>query len=143
MITKLKKNIPITETDIKTLESILFDGETIGTKQDYIDHYGDKPLGEFIRGIVGLDIATAQEAFASFIQAGQLSADQMTFMTSIINYLSKNGVIEKKMLFEPPFTHQHDQGLLGVFDDADANKVIKLIEQVNRNALVVGVAGTG
>ena len=143
VITKLKKNIPITETDIKTLESILFDGETIGTKQDYIDHYGDKPLGEFIRGIVGLDIATAQEAFASFIQAGQLSADQMTFMTSIINYLSKNGVIEKKMLFEPPFTHQHDQGLLGVFDDADASKVIKLIEQVNRNALVVGVAGTG
>lgn len=90
-----------------------------------------------------MDIATAQEAFASFIQAGQLSADQMTFMTSIINYLSKNGVVEKKMLFEPPFTHLHDQGLLCVFDDANANKVIKLIEQVNRNALVVGVADTG
>lgn len=142
VIAKLKKNIPITETDIKALESILFDGKTIGTKQDYIDHYGDKPLGEFIRGIVGLDIATAQEAFASFIQAGNLSADQMTFINTIINYLNKNGVIEKKMLFEPPFTHQHDQGLLGIFDDAKANNVIKLIERVNQNALV-DVAASG
>ena len=56
--------------------------------------------------------------------------------------LNKNGVIEKKMLFEPPFTHQHDQGLLGIFDDAKANKVIKLIERVNQNALV-GFAASG
>lgn len=32
--------------------------------------------------------------------------------------------------------HIHDQGLLGVFDDAEANKVIKLIDRVNENALV-------
>ena len=44
------------------------------------------------------------------------------------------------MLFEPPFTNVYDQGLLGVFDDAEATKVIKLIDRVNDNALVTKVA---
>ncbi len=136
VIRKLKTNKPITETEINQLEHILFDGKTVGTRQDYIDHYGDKPLGEFIRGIVGLDMSTAQEAFAEFIQAGNLRADQMTFINTIIGYLSKNGVIDKEMLFKPPFTNLHDQGLLGVFDDARATQVIKLIDGVNDNALV-------
>ena len=46
-------------------------------------------------------------------------------------------MIEKKMLFEAPFTHAHDQGLLGVFDDAEATKVIQLIDQLNDNALIL------
>jgi type I restriction enzyme R subunit len=137
VIQKLKTNKPITETEINTLEAILFDGVTIGTKQDYIDNYGDKPLGEFIRGIVGLDVMVAQSAFADFIQTGNLRADQMTFINNIISYLTKNGTIDKKMLFEAPFTNIHDQGLLGVFDDAVAVKVIKLIDRVNQNALGV------
>jgi len=137
-IHKLKTNKPITETEINALEVILFDGVTItGTKQDYIDNYGDKPLGEFIRGIVGLDSQAAQAAFADFIQTGNLRADQMTFINNIISYLTKNGTIDKKMLFEAPFTNIHDQGLLGVFDDAVAVKVIKLIDRVNQNAVGV------
>ena len=140
VIRKLKTNKAITEREINALEKILFDGKTIGTKQDYINSYGDRPLGEFIRGIVGLDVSAVQDAFAEFIQAGNLRADQMTFMNNIISYLSKNGTIEKKMLFEPPFTNIHDQGLLGVFDDAEATQVIKLIDKVNDNALVIRAA---
>ncbi len=138
VIQKLKTNKPITETEINTLEGILFDGKTVGTKQDYIDNYGDKPLGVFIRGIVGLDVTAAQDAFADFIHTGSLRADQMTFMDTIITHLSKNGIIDKGMLFEPPFTNQHQDGLIGVFDDAQASKVIKLIDRVNDNALAVG-----
>ena len=136
VIHKLKTNKPITEAEINELESILFDGATVGTKQDYIDTYGDKPLGVFIRGIVGMDVSAAKDAFADFIQAGTLRADQMTFINTIISYLTKNGMIDKGMLFEPPFTDIHDQGLLGVFDDSAATKVIKLVDRVNGNALV-------
>lgn len=136
VIRKLKTNRPITETEINELEQILFDGKTIGTKQDYIDTYGEKPLGEFIRSIVGLDLSAAQEVFAQFIQSGTLRADQMTFIDTIIRYLTKNGMIEKEMLFKPPFTNIHDQGLFGVFDDDQVTNVIKLIDTVNDNALV-------
>jgi type I restriction enzyme R subunit len=93
-------------------------------------------LGEFIRAIIGLDKVAVQEAFAAFIQAGNLRADQITFINSIIDYLSTNGTIDKAMLFEPPFTYTHQDGLLGVFDDAQAGKVIQLIDSVNENALV-------
>jgi type I restriction enzyme R subunit len=138
VIRKLKTNRPITETEINELEQILFDGKTIGTKQNYIDTYGEKPLGEFIRSIVGLDLGAAQGVFAQFIQSGTLRADQMTFIDTIIRYLTKNGMIEKKMLFEPPFTNIHDQGLFGVFDDSQVTNVIRLIDTVNDNALVSG-----
>ncbi|MDQ6967921.1 MAG: type I restriction-modification enzyme R subunit C-terminal domain-containing protein, partial [Mariprofundaceae bacterium] len=136
VIQKLKRNQAITELDLQSLESILFDGEKIGSKQDYISTFGDKPLGEFIRGIVGLDKSAVQDAFAGFIQAGNLRADQITFINNIIEYLTTNGVIDKTLLFQSPFTFVHQDGLLGVFDDADVNKVVQLIDRVNGNALV-------
>lgn len=135
VIRKLNTNLPITQTEINELERILFDGEERGSKEDYIRIYGDQPLGQFIRRIVGLDIRAAQDAFAEFLQAGTLKADQMTFINNIITHLTKNGTIDKAMLFEPPFTHVNDQGLLGVFDDADAGKVIRILERANRNVL--------
>ncbi len=136
VIQKLKRNKPITETEINALENILFDGTTVGTKQEYISTYGDKPLGVFIRNIVGLDIGAAQEVFGEFVQAGNLKADQMTFINNIISYLTKNGVIDKAMLFEPPFTNIHQDGLIGVFDDISAKKVIQLVSAVNENAQI-------
>ncbi|MCK5924687.1 MAG: hypothetical protein KAG10_02210, partial [Methylococcales bacterium] len=102
IIQKIKTNKPITGTEINALEGILFNEESIGSKQDYQETYGEKPLGEFIRGIVGLDVAAAQAAFADFIQAGNLRADQVTFINNIISYLTTNGMIDKKMLFEAP-----------------------------------------
>ena len=140
MICLFWSNKPITETDLQTLEGILFNGKTVGTKQEYIENYGEKPLGEFIRSIVGLDVAAAQAAFAEFIQAGNLRADQMTFINNIISYLTVNGTIDKRMLFQSPFTDVHDQGLLGVFDDAMATKVIQILDKVNSNAVVAQTA---
>ncbi len=137
VIQKLKTNKPITETEVNALESILFDGASIGTKQDYIENYGDKPLGVFIRSIVGLEVNAAQEVFAEFIQTGNLKADQMTFINNIINYLTRNGMIDQGMLFEPPFTNIHQDGLIGVFDDTAARKVIQLVNEINQNALVM------
>lgn len=46
-IAKLKTNQPLTETDIETLEEILW--KEVGTKQDYEHEIGTKPLGEFVR----------------------------------------------------------------------------------------------
>ena len=40
------------------------------------------------------------------------------------------------MLFESHFTDVNDQGLLGVFDDSDAHKVINIIERINENAMI-------
>lgn len=133
-IQKLRSNTPITESELLALETMLFDGEERGTKHEFIKEYGEQPLGVFIRSIVGMDIQAANEAFSEFIQRGNLRADQMTFIKNIISFLEKNGTIDKSMLFEPPFTDINDQGLLGVFDDADAHKVISILDHINHNA---------
>jgi len=127
-------NIPITSDELGQLEKILFDGEERGLKKDFIKTYGEQPLGAFIRSIIGLDSSAAQAAFSDFIQAGNLSADQMTFIQNIIDYLTVNGTLEKDMLFQSPFTDMNDQGLFGLFDDAEAGKIIHIIDQINENA---------
>ena len=132
-IRKLNTNQPITEDELQELQRLLFDGEERGQLEDFRETYGAQPLGRFIRSIVGLDIHTASQLFADFIQSGNLSADQITFVNNIISHLTKNGTIDKNLLFEPPFTDIHDQGILGVFDDTLATKVIS---RINGNAEV-------
>lgn len=135
-ISKLINNIPITSAELTALEKMLFDGDERGTIEAFKKEFGDEPLGVFIRSIIGLDITAAQQAFSEFLSAGNLRADQMTFIQNIITYLSVNGTIEPGMLFEAPFNDINDAGLIGVFDENDAYKIISIVEHINENAKV-------
>ncbi len=106
-----------------------------GTKQQFIGQYGEKPLGAFSRSVTGVEQSVLNEAFANFLQVGELRADQMTFINTIISYLSKNGTIDVTMLYEPPFTDQNDQGIDGIFDLEKKQKVVSIIDQINYNAI--------
>ena len=135
-IYKLRKNEPITNGELKQLEVLLFHKNELGSKEDFQTQYGEQPLGKFIRSILGLEIETANQAFADFLQTGSMSADQMTFIQNIITYLTKNGTIDKRMLFQAPFTDSHDEGLIGIFDEAQVGKIVSIIDQINDNAEV-------
>ena len=65
VIAKLKSNVPLTSADVKVLEEILW--SEVGTRQEYQAEYGEKPLGEFVREIVGLDMNAAKAAFSEFL----------------------------------------------------------------------------
>lgn len=134
IISKLASNKPITTAELMVLENLLFDGDERGTKEDFTESYGEQPLGQFVRSIIGLDVTASNEAFSEFIQTGNFSADQMTFINSIINFLEVNGTIEPKMLFEAPFNEMHDQGVMGMFNDTNARKVIDIVKEINENA---------
>jgi len=136
-INKLNKNVPITKAELNELEKMLFTDGVAGTKDEFVKEVGEKPLGAFIRSIIGLDEAAVNRAFAEFLQIGNLRADQITFVRTIMSYLTKNGTIDKQMLFESPFTDLNDQGLTGVFNnDADVIKIVKIIDLINGNAEV-------
>ena len=134
-INKLRNNIPITKQELNSIEEILFTESVAGTKQQFVDHYGEKPLGEFIRSITGLEQAAVNEAFADFLQVGELRADQMTFINTIISYLTKNGTIDVTMLYSSPFIDINHEGIDGVFDLEKKQKVVSIIEQINYNAI--------
>ena len=75
------------------------------------------------------------EAFANFLQVGELRADQMTFINTIISYLSKNGTIDVSMLYSSPFIDINHEGIDGVFDLEKKKEVVRIIDQINYNAI--------
>jgi len=136
-IRRLKSNQPVSKTDIAALEDILFSENGVISRDEYENTFGEKPLGILVRSIAGLDRQAAKLAFADFLAAAPLLPDQISFLDAVVEYLSKNGVMEPKAMFETPFTHFHDQGIAGVFDDDMSKKVIELVRTVNENAEVV------
>ena len=133
-IRRLKNNEPISKTDIKALEDILFSEEGVIPREEYDKTFGEKPLGVLVRSIVGLNPNAAKTAFAEFLAEAPLHPDQITFLNEVVEYLIKNGVMELKTMFETPFTHRHDQGVAGIFDEAMSKKVIELVRHINENA---------
>ncbi len=132
VIAKLKGNIPLTTDDIAELEGILWN--EIGTRQDYEAEYGEKPLGEFVREIVGLDMNAAKEAFSAYLEDTSLDSRQIYFLNQIIEYIVHNGVMKDlSVLQESPFT---DQGsIVEVFTDLSVWAGIKkIIDKINANA---------
>ena len=133
VIAKLRGNVPLTEADVKVLEGILW--SEVGTKQEYEAEYGTKPLGEFVREIVGLDMNAAKAAFAEFLNDTNLDSRQIYFVNQIVEYIVHNGMMKDlSVLQETPFT---DQGsIVEVFTDLTVWMGIRrVIDQVNANAL--------
>ena len=132
VIQKLKSNIPLNAEDISALERILW--SEAGTREDYAAECGEKPLGEFVREIVGLDMAAAKEAFAKYLDDVNLDSSQIYFINKIIEYIVKNGMMkDMSVLQEPPFT---DRGSVSeIFTDVTVWLGIKaIIQQINANA---------
>ncbi|WLD14363.1 DEAD/DEAH box helicase family protein [Planctellipticum variicoloris] len=137
-IDRLRRNQPISTTDLQALEAILFAENGPGGRDQFEQTYGtDMPLGKLIREIVGLDANAAKEAFAQFLAAGTLTGDQITFINQIIDHLVHNGLMDPKALFEPPFTDFHDQGISGVLPHL-APQIVQVIRAINGNALATG-----
>ena len=131
-IAKLKSNIPLNADDVKALERILW--SEVGSKTDYEAEYGEKPLGEFVREIVGLDMNAAKEAFAEYLNDVSLDADQIYFVNQIVEYVIQNGMMkDMSVLQEAPFT---DRGsIVEIFTDLSLWLGIKrVIDRINANA---------
>ena len=131
-ITKLKSNVPLSPADIKELENILW--SEVETKQDYKAECGEKPLGEFVREIVGLDMNAAKAAFAEYLNSASLDSRQIYFVNQIVEYIVHNGLMKDlSVLQESPFT---DKGsVVEVFTDMSVWLGIrKVIEGINANA---------
>ena len=132
VIAKLKSNIPLTETDVSALEQILW--SEVGSKEDYENEYGSKPLGEFVREIVGLDMNAAKEAFAEFLNDTSLDSRQIYFVNQIVEYIVRNGMMkDMSVLQDAPFT---DNGsIVEVFSDITLwHGIKKVIDLINANA---------
>lgn len=133
VIEKLKTNKPLNETDVRELERILWN--EVGTKDDYVAECGEKPLGVFVREIIGLDMNTAKEAFADYLNEAKFDSRQIYFVNQIVEYIVHNGMLtDFRVLQSTPFT---DRGKISeIFVDASVwMNIKKVIDEINSNAV--------
>lgn len=134
VIAKLKTNVPLTSADVKVLENILWN--EIGTKHDYEAEFGPKPLGEFVREIVGLDMAAAKTAFADYLNDALLDSRQIYFVNQIVEYIVQNGLMKDlAVLQETPFTDQGSVAELFSENMSTWQGIRNVINKINANAV--------
>ena len=114
------------------MEEILW--KEVGSREDYEQEYGEKPLGEFVREIVGLDMNAAKEAFSEYLSDTNMDSRQIYFVNQIVEYIVHNGMMKDlSVLQESPFT---DRGsVVEIFTDLSVWMGIRsVIDRINANA---------
>lgn len=132
---KVKYNEALTKLDLEELERMLFESGELGSREEFEACYGSQEgLGLFIRRLVGLDREAAKEAFSRYLDTTTFDSRQNQFINQVIDYLTQNGVMDPKMLFEHPFTNLSPGGPTSLFKDEDASKIVGIIRAINTNA---------
>jgi type I restriction enzyme R subunit len=127
-VLKVKRNEPLTATDLKELERIFLeagvDEAALGTL------HADGGLPRFVRGLVGLDREAAKRAFTEFLDGRKLTADQLEFLDLVIDHLTARGVMDPKLLYEAPFTDFDRNGVEGLFEKADVVRLVQILREI-------------
>ncbi|WP_342559799.1 DEAD/DEAH box helicase family protein [Psychrobacillus sp. FSL W7-1457] len=131
-IYKLRNNKPLTKQDVEYLEQILW--KDLGSKEEYQKDYGDTPVTKLVRKVVGLERLAAMQAFSTFLSEQNLNLQQTQFVELIIDYIVKNGTLERQALQQDPFSSLG--GIMVVFKEhlPKAKGVLDIIDMINRNA---------
>ena len=126
VIHRLRTNQPLTAADLRGLEQALVeigedDGRTLLT--GLLARHDAPSLAHFVRSMVGMDRAAAQEAFSEFLSNRSLTTPQIRFIEMVIDQLTARGVMDPSALYEAPFSSVHAGGPEALF--AGKGKVIE------------------
>lgn len=132
---RLRRNQPLTATDLIELEKMLADA---GGTQTLINEAKEQchGLGLFIRSLVGLDHEAAMQAFSELINGTTASPNQIEFINLIVQELTQTGVMEPERLFQSPFTDLSAQGPIGVFPQAKVSRIVEVLTEIRARAVV-------
>ena len=123
----------MTPSDLQELERIFLEAG-LADEDDLSTLNADGGLGLFIRSLVGLDRSAAKQAIAGFMSGRSLRADQIEFLDVVVEHLTQQGMLEPERLYESPFTDQHEQGVSGLFDDAEITTLFDLLQTIKARA---------
>jgi type I restriction enzyme R subunit len=133
-IHKLRRNEPLTPTDLSELERMLIEA-SVGTPDDLSRAKEESAgLGLFVRSLIGLDRESAKRAFENFLGGKKFSANQIEFVNLIIEHLTQRGTMAPALLYESPFIDFSPRGVEGVFDASDVDKLLEILDDVRAKA---------
>lgn len=104
IVNKIRNNEEISVDDINELQKVLFN-DLNSNQDEFNNNYNDQSLVYLVRRTVGLSPEAIEREFAKFSNEYELNIEQTRFINLIKNYILQNGVIDKKLLNEDPFTN--------------------------------------
>jgi type I restriction enzyme R subunit len=135
-INKLRMNKSLTATDLAELERMLLQSG-IGGREDIERAVKEaRGLGLFVRSLVGLDIGAAKQALGAFVTDSTLSANQIEFVSLIVDHLTEYGTMDPSRLYESPFTDLSSRGPDGLFSSAQLDQLVAALAGITRTAQV-------
>jgi type I restriction enzyme R subunit len=127
-LARLRLNKPLTPMDLSELERFVYEAPEVQGRERFAQSYGEKPLPQFIRSLVGMDRAAAQQAFSRFLDGSRYSSQQIRFVEMIIERLTVHGEVSVGQLYEAPFTSVHHKGLDGAFSPQEADALQQALD---------------
>jgi type I restriction enzyme, R subunit len=131
-ILKLKRNEPLTKSDLCELERIFTEAGVDAASIESLEAEGG--LGKFVRSLVGLEREAAKRLFAEFSDGRTLTASQLEFIDLVIDHLTELGVMDPARLYETPFTDFDNRGIEGVFAPADVIRLVEILREVEKRS---------
>lgn len=134
---RLRRNKQLTADDLDSLAAMLV--ASGGDQQVDLAWVTERAgeLGPFIRSLVGLDRAAANEAFAAYLDETKFSVAQVRFVSLIVDELTANGIMEPARLYESPYV---DHGHVDVIFPSDYQGIVEVLRDVKAHAVPGGAA---
>ena len=134
-IHKLRTNRPLTPSDLAELERMLAESGVGRPEEIALAKSESRGLGLFVRSLVGLDREAAKQALAGFLATAAFTANQIEFVSLIVNHLTEHGLMEAARLYESPFTDLSPRGPEGLFSETQVDVLVQLLDRLRSSAL--------
>lgn len=131
ILQKIHKGEPIAEPDLKTLTSTILTSHP-GVSLDVLNEFYGRTAEQLhvtIREMIGQDAQAIEEHFKKFLHSHPtLTAQQVSFMNLLKNYIAQHGSIVIEKLYDAPFNRISHEGIDGVFKPTDIDQLVAVLK---------------
>ena len=132
IIEKIRNNESISPEELTELQNLLFN-DLKSSEDEFKNNFNNESLILLVRKTVGLDREALDNLFAKYINENELNIEQIRFINLIKSYIIRNGVIDKRILQDAPFTNYGSLSDLFAGNINIIKLIVMIIDLINKN----------